>query len=125
MHTKTQLARAIAGEAQAAFMTVGPSDVLSKYVGESEASIRDLFKKGETTTCTSCFISICFASIASNPRSKPLDLPSELKVGVPCFSLMRLTHSGNQEAEKKIVALLAAVVQTDHRAASWRNSSFS
>lgn len=42
---KTQLARAIAGEAQAAFMTVGPSDVLSKYVGESEASIRDLFKK--------------------------------------------------------------------------------
>jgi SpoVK/Ycf46/Vps4 family AAA+-type ATPase len=38
----------VAGEAQAAFMSVGPSDVLSKFVGESEASIRDLFKKGET-----------------------------------------------------------------------------
>lgn len=44
---QTQLARAVAGEAQAAFMSVAPSDVLSKFVGESEASIRDLFKKGE------------------------------------------------------------------------------
>jgi SpoVK/Ycf46/Vps4 family AAA+-type ATPase len=35
---KTQLAKAIAGEAQAAFLSVGPSDILSKFVGESEAS---------------------------------------------------------------------------------------
>lgn len=37
----------MAGEAQAAFLSVGPSDILSKFVGESEASIRGLFREGE------------------------------------------------------------------------------
>lgn len=40
---KTQLARAIAGESQAALLSIGPSDILSKFVGESEASLRALF----------------------------------------------------------------------------------
>jgi SpoVK/Ycf46/Vps4 family AAA+-type ATPase len=44
---KTQLAKAVAGEAEAALLSVGPSDILSKFVGESEASIRSLFDKGE------------------------------------------------------------------------------
>lgn len=43
---KTQLAKAIAGEAEAAFLSAGPSDILSKFVGESEAAIRSLFEKG-------------------------------------------------------------------------------
>ena len=42
---KTKLAKAVAGEAQAAFLSVGPSDILSKFVGESEASIRGLFRE--------------------------------------------------------------------------------
>eukprot|EP00980_Cylindrotheca_fusiformis_P010113 scaffold2243_cov122-Cylindrotheca_fusiformis.AAC.29 len=42
---KTQLAKAVAGEAEAAFLSVGPSDILSKFVGESEASIRSLFTR--------------------------------------------------------------------------------
>lgn len=45
---KTQLAKAIAGEAHAAFLSVGPSDVLSKFVGESESSIRALFDSGKS-----------------------------------------------------------------------------
>jgi ATP-dependent 26S proteasome regulatory subunit len=53
---QTQLARAVAGEAQAAFMSVAPSDVLSKFFGESEASIRDLFKKGEEHVIVECSI---------------------------------------------------------------------
>jgi len=40
---KTQLAKAVAGEAHAAFLSIGPSDILSKYVGESEAAIRSVF----------------------------------------------------------------------------------
>ena len=36
---KTKLAKAVAGEANAALLSVGPSDILSKFVGESEASI--------------------------------------------------------------------------------------
>ena len=39
------LAKAVAGEARAAFLPIGPSDILSKYVGESEASVRDIFAK--------------------------------------------------------------------------------
>jgi SpoVK/Ycf46/Vps4 family AAA+-type ATPase len=42
---QTKLAQAIAGEARAAFFSVAPSDVLSKFVGESEASIRNIFRK--------------------------------------------------------------------------------
>ena len=40
---KTQLAKAVAGEANAAFLSIGPSDILSKYVGESEAAVRSVF----------------------------------------------------------------------------------
>lgn len=43
---KTQLARAIAGESGAAFVSVGPSDILSKFFGESEQSVRALFNHG-------------------------------------------------------------------------------
>ena len=45
-HVQTKLAKAIAGEAQAAFLSVGPSDILSKFVGESEATVRNLFDQG-------------------------------------------------------------------------------
>lgn len=41
---KTQLARAIAGEAHAAFFSVSPGDIFSKFVGESEASVRGIFQ---------------------------------------------------------------------------------
>jgi SpoVK/Ycf46/Vps4 family AAA+-type ATPase len=41
----------VAGEAQAAFLSIGPSDILSKFVGESEASIRGLFREGELIFC--------------------------------------------------------------------------
>lgn len=51
---KTQLAKAIAGEAEAAFISVSPSDVLSKYVGESETSLRSYFDKGEETRLGLC-----------------------------------------------------------------------
>ena len=39
------LAKAVAGEANAAFLPIGPSDILSKYVGESEAAVREIFAK--------------------------------------------------------------------------------
>jgi SpoVK/Ycf46/Vps4 family AAA+-type ATPase len=40
---KTQLAQALAGEAGAAFLAVAPSDVLSKFVGQSEVAVRECF----------------------------------------------------------------------------------
>lgn len=39
------MARAIAGEARAAFYTIAPSDIMSKFVGESEAAIRNIFRQ--------------------------------------------------------------------------------
>jgi SpoVK/Ycf46/Vps4 family AAA+-type ATPase len=42
---KTKLAKAIAGEAHAAFLPISPSDVLSKFIGESESAIREIFVK--------------------------------------------------------------------------------
>ena len=37
---ETKLAQAVAGEAPAACLSVGPRDILGKFVGESEASVR-------------------------------------------------------------------------------------
>jgi SpoVK/Ycf46/Vps4 family AAA+-type ATPase len=39
------LARAIAGESNAAFFSISPSDILSKFVGESEAAVKNIFRK--------------------------------------------------------------------------------
>jgi transitional endoplasmic reticulum ATPase len=41
---KTLLARAVAGEIDAAFFTVKPSEIMSKWVGEAEQNIERLFK---------------------------------------------------------------------------------
>jgi ATPase family associated with various cellular activities (AAA) len=54
---KTQLAKAIAGEAEAAFLPVGPSDIMSKFVGESEASVRSVFDQG-TNECAERLVRI-------------------------------------------------------------------
>ena len=40
---KTMLARAVAGEIEAAFFTVKPSEIMSKWVGDSEGNIQRLF----------------------------------------------------------------------------------
>lgn len=71
---KTQLAKAVAGEAQAAFISVGPSDILSKFVGESEASIRNLFDKGECDQCQEMVKATkqsLSSLVLSSPRTSP------------------------------------------------------
>ena len=40
---KTMLARAVAGEIDAAFFTVKPSEIMSKWVGDSEGNVQRLF----------------------------------------------------------------------------------
>jgi SpoVK/Ycf46/Vps4 family AAA+-type ATPase len=70
--TQTKLARAIAGEARSAFISVAPSDILSKFVGESEASVRSIFRKAvhEGLMCNSRSVVIFFDEIDALGQSR-------------------------------------------------------
>ncbi|CAB9509623.1 metalloprotease FTSH [Seminavis robusta] len=58
---KTKLARAVAGEAEASFLSVGPGDILSKYVGESEGAVRAIFRRArEEAQCMESKCSVLF-----------------------------------------------------------------
>lgn len=43
---KTLLAKCIANECKASFLSVKGSELLNKYVGESEKNMREIFFKG-------------------------------------------------------------------------------
>jgi transitional endoplasmic reticulum ATPase len=53
---KTLLARAIAGESGVNFISVAGPEILDRYVGESEAAIRDLFERARQTAPTVVFL---------------------------------------------------------------------
>jgi transitional endoplasmic reticulum ATPase len=53
---KTLVARAIAGELEAAFFTVKPSEIMSKWVGESEGNIAELFRTARENPLSIIFI---------------------------------------------------------------------
>jgi len=53
---KTLIARAIAGEIDAAFFTVKPSEIMSKWVGEAEQNIDALFKTARAEPLSIVFI---------------------------------------------------------------------
>ena len=48
---KTELARAVSGEADAVFFSVSTSDLISSYVGESERLVRQLFESARNQVC--------------------------------------------------------------------------
>lgn len=53
---KTLLARAVAGEIDATFYTVKPSEIMSKWVGEAEKNIEDLFDEARSEPVSVVFI---------------------------------------------------------------------
>jgi transitional endoplasmic reticulum ATPase len=53
---KTLLARAIAGESGVNFISVAGPEILDRYVGESEAAIRDLFERARQTAPAIVFL---------------------------------------------------------------------
>jgi len=52
---KTMLAKAIANESQANFIAIKGPELLSKWVGESEKAVREIFKKARQTAPTIVF----------------------------------------------------------------------
>ena len=61
---KTLLAKAIANEAQANFISIKGPELISKWVGESERAIREIFKKAKQSSPSIIFLDE-FESIAS------------------------------------------------------------
>lgn len=53
---KTLLAKAVANETEANFISISGAQVLSKWVGDSERSVRDIFKKARTAAPCVLFI---------------------------------------------------------------------
>jgi transitional endoplasmic reticulum ATPase len=53
---KTMMARAVAGEIDAAFFTVKPSEIMSKWVGDSEGNVQKLFAEARTHERSIIFI---------------------------------------------------------------------
>ena len=53
---KTLLAKAVAGESKANFLTIKGPEVISKWVGESEKGVRELFKKARQVAPSIVFL---------------------------------------------------------------------
>ena len=60
---KTLLAKAIANEAKANFITIKGPELISKWVGESEKAVREVFKKAKQYSASINFLDE-FESIA-------------------------------------------------------------
>jgi ATP-dependent 26S proteasome regulatory subunit len=93
---KTKLAKAMAGEAQAVFLSIGPSDILSKFVGESEASVRGLFQKArrEAMKIESKCAVIFFDEIDALGRSRTDDESG------------KMSHAGGDNSARRVLAEL-------------------
>lgn len=66
---KTLIARAAAAESGANFITIGGPEILSKWVGESEKAIREVFRKAKLSTPCIIF----FDEIDSIAKSRSLE----------------------------------------------------
>ncbi len=70
---KTMLARAVASESKANFITVSSSDLLSKWVGESEKALREIFRRAKQA-------SPCIVFFDEIEALAPLRTPSDAQV---------------------------------------------
>ena len=67
---KTLIAKAIAHEAKANFITVKGPELISKWVGESEKAIREVFKKAKQASPSIIFLDE-FESVAGHRNANP------------------------------------------------------
>ncbi len=68
---KTLLAKAVATEREANFISIKGPEVLSKYVGESEKTVRELFRKARMAA--PCIIFIDEIDAIANPRGRDIE----------------------------------------------------
>ena len=82
---KTLLAKAVAGETNANFVTIGGPEIMSKFYGESEERLRDIFKQAQENAPTIIFIDE-IDSIA--PKREEVTGETERRVVAQLLSLM-------------------------------------
>jgi len=82
---KTLLARAVASETNANFVTIGGPEIMSKYHGESEEHLREIFKQAQENAPTILFIDE-IDSIA--PKREEVTGETERRVVAQLLSLM-------------------------------------
>lgn len=68
---KTLMARAIAGEIEAAFFTVKPSEIMSRWVGDSERNIAELFATARRQPVSVIFIDEIEALVPARREGQP------------------------------------------------------
>jgi len=82
---KTLLAKAVAGETNANFVSIGGPEIMSKFYGESEERLRDIFKQAQENAPTIIFIDE-IDSIA--PKREEVTGETERRVVAQLLSLM-------------------------------------
>jgi len=82
---KTLLAKAVANESEASFFAINGPEITSKYYGESEAKLREIFRKAEENAPSIIFIDE-LDSIA--PRREEVSGEAEKRVVAQLLTLM-------------------------------------
>ena len=94
---KTLLAKAVAGETNANFVSIGGPEIMSKFYGESEERLREIFKQAQENAPTIIFIDE-IDSIA--PKREEVSGETERRVVAQLLSLM-----DGLEARGKVVVI--------------------
>jgi transitional endoplasmic reticulum ATPase len=94
---KTLLAKAVAGETNANFVSIGGPEIMSKFYGESEERLREIFKQAQENAPTIIFIDE-IDSIA--PKREEVTGETERRVVAQLLSLM-----DGLEARGKVVVI--------------------
>jgi len=103
---KTLLAKAVANESQANFISVKGPEIFSKWVGESEKAIREIFKKARQAAPTVVF----FDEIDSIAPKRGMDIGSS---GVTEKVVNQLLTELDGLEEPKDVVIIAATNRPD------------
>ncbi len=82
---KTMLAKAVAGETSSNFITIGGPEIVSKFYGESEGKLREIFKEAEENAPSIIFIDE-IDSIA--PKRDEVSGEEERRIVAQLLSLM-------------------------------------
>ena len=94
---KTMLAKAVAGETSSNFITIGGPEIMSKFYGESEGKLREIFKDAEDNAPSIIFIDE-IDSIA--PKRDEVSGEQERRIVAQLLSLM-----DGLEARGKVVVI--------------------